>query len=128
MDPHLSDLPAPSAQAALDFCLRLVEATSGLAAAFKPNAAFFEVFGGQGLDALQRLIAAVPPGIPVILDAKRGDIASTAQAYAQAAFQTLGAQAITLSPYLGRDALAPFLEDPRARRLSALQDLQSRLG
>jgi uridine monophosphate synthetase len=58
------------------------------------------------------VIAAVPPGIPVILDAKRGDIASTAQAYRQAALETLRASAITLSPYLGRDSLAPFLEDP----------------
>jgi uridine monophosphate synthetase len=58
------------------------------------------------------VIAAVPPGIPVILDAKRGDIASTAEAYARAAFETLGAHALTASPYLGRDSLEPLLRDP----------------
>ena len=58
------------------------------------------------------MIAAVPDGVPVILDAKRGDIASTAEAYARAAFETLGADAITLSPYLGRDSLEPFLANP----------------
>ena len=112
LDPHSADLPAPTPQAARDFCLRLVEATSGLAAAYKPNSAFFEVFGPAGLAALQEVIAAVPDNTPVILDAKRGDIASTAQAYAQAAFLTCGAHAITLSPYLGRDSLTPFLQDP----------------
>ena len=112
LDPHPADLPAPTATAARDFCLRLIEATHDLALAFKPNAAFFEVFGAQGWQALQEVIAAVPAGIPVILDAKRGDIASTAEAYARSAFQTLHAQAITLSPYLGKDALEPFLADP----------------
>jgi uridine monophosphate synthetase len=61
---------------------------------------------------LHVVIANIPPGIPVILDAKRGDIASTAEAYAHAAFDVLGASAITLSPYLGRDAIAPFVERP----------------
>ena len=112
LDPHPADLPEQTAQAALEFCLRLVEATAEVAAAFKPNSAFFEALGPDGMDALRRVIEAVPEGIPVILDAKRGDIASTAQAYARAAFYTLGADALTASPYLGRDSLAPFLEDP----------------
>jgi uridine monophosphate synthetase len=99
--------------AARDFCLRLVDATADLAAAYKPNSAFFEVFGADGLRLLEQLIAALPDEVPVILDAKRGDIASTAQAYAQAAFKTLRADAITLSPYLGHDSLAPFLADPQ---------------
>ncbi len=111
LDPHTADLPEPTAKAARDFCLRLIDATADLAAAFKPNAAFFEAFGPQGTAVLKEVIAAVPDGIPVILDAKRGDIASTAQAYAQAVFQALGAQAVTINPYLGQDALAPFLED-----------------
>jgi uridine monophosphate synthetase len=80
-----------------------------LAAAFKPNAAFFEVFGPAGFQALKEVIAAVQKDIPVILDAKRGDIASTAKAYAQAAFEVLGADAVTINPYLGYDALEPFL-------------------
>lgn len=112
LDPHPADLPAPTAAAARDFCLRLIEATADLAAAFKPNAAFFEAFGPDGMAALRDVIAAVPDGVPVVLDAKRGDIASTAEAYARAAFETLGADAITLSPYLGHDSLAPFLADP----------------
>ena len=112
LDPHPADLNVPTASAAHDFCLRMIEATFEVAAAFKPNAAFFEAFGAPGIDTLAKVIAAVPKGIPVILDAKRGDIASTAQAYARSAFQILGANAITLNPYLGRDALMPFLEDP----------------
>lgn len=112
LDPHPADLAAPNAAAARDFCLRLIEATADVAAAFKPNAAFFEQFGAEGMAALREVIAAVPDDVPVLLDAKRGDIASTAEAYARAAFETLGADAITLSPYLGRDSLTPFLADP----------------
>jgi uridine monophosphate synthetase len=112
LDPHPDDLPTRSAEAAQDFCLKLIEATADQAAAFKPNAAFFEIHGPAGVRALAEVIAAVPEGIPVILDAKRGDIASTARAYAESVFQTLGAGAVTLNPYLGRDAVDPFLEDP----------------
>jgi uridine monophosphate synthetase len=111
LDPHLSDLPQPTPQAVMKFCLRLIEATVDVAAAYKPNSAFFEVFGEEGVSVLRKVIAAVPDGIPVILDAKRGDIASTANAYAKAAFDTLGANAITINPYLGHDAVFPFLED-----------------
>lgn len=113
LDPHPDDLPRLDAQAARDFCLQLIEATAEVALAFKPNMAFFEVFGPAGLEALQQVIAAVPPDIPVILDAKRGDIASTAQAYARAAFEVFGAQAVTVNPYLGYDALQPFLANPQ---------------
>jgi orotidine 5'-phosphate decarboxylase subfamily 2 len=116
LDPHPSDLPAPTAEAARDFCLRLVRTTAPYAAAFKPNAAFFELYGPQGWAALKDIIAAVQAEsdrlgsmIPVILDAKRGDIPSTAEAYARSAFERLGVHAITLSPYLGRDSIDPFL-------------------
>lgn len=112
LDPHPEDLAVDSADAARDFCLNLIAATAGHAAAFKPNSAFFEAYGPAGFQALQDVISAVPVGIPVILDAKRGDIATTAQAYAQAAYNALGAHAITASPYLGQDSLAPLLEDP----------------
>lgn len=112
LDPHGEDLSEPSAAAAREFCLRLIEASAPYAAAFKPNSAFFEVFGAAGMQALQDVIAAVPEGIPVLLDAKRGDIGSTAAAYARAAFGELKAGALTVSPYLGQDAVAPFLEDP----------------
>ncbi len=111
LDPHISDLSEPTAAAARTFCLRLIESTWDLALAYKPNAAFFEVFGPEGIAVLREVIAAIPKGIPVILDAKRGDIASTAEAYAQAAFQTLGATAVTANPYLGQDSLEPFLRD-----------------
>jgi uridine monophosphate synthetase len=116
LDPHPSDLPAPTADAARTFCLRLVKATALYAAAFKPNAAFFELYGPNGWSALKDVIAAVQEEsnrlgsmIPVILDAKRSDIASTAEAYAKSAFEHLGAHAITLNPYLGKDSIDPFL-------------------
>jgi uridine monophosphate synthetase len=112
LDPHLQDLPEPTPAAVLSFCLRLIEATSGHAAAYKPNAAFFELLGPGGWEALAEVIAAIPEEIPVILDAKRGDIASTADAYARSTFDRLGAGAITVSPYLGRDSVEPFLRDP----------------
>jgi uridine monophosphate synthetase len=112
LDPHPADLALPTAEAAREFCLRLIEATADLAASFKPNIAFFEAFGAQGMEVLKQVISSIPEGIPVILDAKRGDIASTAEAYAQAAFQTLGAHAVTLNPYLGHDSLGPFLNNP----------------
>lgn len=112
LDAHPADLPENTPEAAKAFCLRLIEATSDLALAYKPNAAFFEALGPQGWQALREVIAAVPAGIPVILDAKRGDIASTADAYAQSAFETLGADCITLNPYLGHDSLTPFIKNP----------------
>jgi uridine monophosphate synthetase len=112
LDPHPSLLAEPTASAARDFCLRLIHATSDLALAFKPNIAFFEAFGPDGMVALCQVIAAAPAGIPVILDAKRGDIGDTSEAYAKAAFEILGAQAITVSPYLGEDSVEPFLRDP----------------
>ena len=118
LDPHPADLPAPTAGAALDFCLRLVDETARFAAAFKPNAAFFEVHGAEGWTALKTLVdhirdssSASGSRIPVLLDAKRGDIASTAEAYAGAVFETLGADAVTLNPYLGADSIIPFLAD-----------------
>lgn len=112
LDPHVKDLDSPTAEAARHFCLRLIEETTDLALAYKPNAGFFEVFGEQGWRVLKEVIEAVPAEIPVILDAKRGDIASTAEAYARAVFETLGAAAVTASPYLGRDSVEPFLRDP----------------
>jgi uridine monophosphate synthetase len=93
-------------------CGRLIDATAEVALAYKPNSAFFEAHGPEGLLALMDVIASVPDDIPVILDAKRGDIADTAEAYARAVFQTLGADCVTLSPYLGSDSLTPFLTRP----------------
>lgn len=116
LDPHVSDLRENSAASARDFCLDLVKQTSHYTAAFKPNAAFFEVFGAEGWTALKNVIDAIQAEsnrmgsmIPVILDAKRGDIASTAEAYAKSTFENLDADCITLSPYLGKDSIEPFL-------------------
>jgi len=126
LDPHIPDLSTssrhrlkqPTAAAALDFCLTLVKQTAPYAAAFKPNAAFFEIFGAEGWVALKQVIEAIHEEsirlgsmIPVILDAKRGDIASTAEAYARSAFENLGAHCITLNPYLGKDSIDPFIQD-----------------
>ncbi|MFQ5942775.1 MAG: orotidine-5'-phosphate decarboxylase [Anaerolineales bacterium] len=111
LDPHPEFLDTRSAAGARDFCLRLIEATAKSACAFKPNNAFFEAFGAPGWAALGDVIAGVPEDIPVILDAKRGDIALTSGFYAQAAFDSLGADAMTVSPYLGGDSIEPFVQD-----------------
>ncbi len=118
LDPHIPDLKEPTAASALAFCLTLVKQTARYAAAFKPNAAFFEVFGAEGWVALKQVIEAIQEEsnrlgsmIPVILDAKRGDIASTAEAYARSAFESLGAHCITLNPYLGKDSIDPFIQN-----------------
>jgi uridine monophosphate synthetase len=111
LDPHPADLPERSAAAARDFCYRLINATASVAAAYKPNSAFFEVYGAEGMQALKDVIARADKEIPVLLDAKRGDIGSTSEAYAEAAFRTLGADALTVSPYLGKDAIEPFMSD-----------------
>lgn len=95
------------------FNAAIIDATADLVCAYKPNAAFYERHGAAGWNALARTIAYLHshhPDVPVLLDAKRGDIGNTAQAYADAIFDTLGADAVTLHPYLGSDALQPFLK------------------
>ncbi|MHB0898034.1 MAG: orotidine-5'-phosphate decarboxylase [Spirochaetales bacterium] len=94
---------------ALKANLRIIDATHPYAACYKPNVAFYEAFGPAGLGVLRQTLNAIPEGIPVILDAKRGDIDSTAKAYADALFGELGGDAVTLSPYMGRDSVDPFL-------------------
>jgi orotidine-5'-phosphate decarboxylase len=112
LDPDARKLPT-AVRAAADptyaFCMAIVEATADLVCAYKPNIAFFEALGPAGIETLRRLIADMPRDVPVILDAKRGDMGSTAEAYAEAVFDRLGADAVTLNPYLGSDSLAPFL-------------------
>jgi orotidine-5'-phosphate decarboxylase len=95
------------------FNAAIVEATKDIVCSFKPNAAFYEAHGSEGIDALRetiRYIHAAAPDVPVILDAKRGDIGNTNAGYVSAAFEDLEADAITVHPYLGSEALAPFLE------------------
>ncbi len=94
----------------LEFCLGVVDAVADVACAIKPNAAFFEALGRIGNETLEELITRVPPGLPVILDGKRNDIGNTASRYAEAAFDELGVDAVTVNPYLGRDTVAPFAE------------------
>ncbi len=90
----------------------IMEQTAEFVCCYKPNFAFYEQFGPAGLEALRQTIADVPDDIPVLLDAKRGDIGSTATAYAHAAFEVWGADAITVNPYLGQDSVEPFLTFP----------------
>ena len=96
--------------AALKANLRIIEATHPFAACYKPNIAFYEAFGSPGMAVLRQTLAAIHREIPVILDAKRGDIDSTARAYADAVFGELKADAVTLSPYMGKDTVDPFLD------------------
>jgi len=112
LDPHSELVGSEDPAAVRAWALQLIEATAPVACAFKPNAAFFEALGPAGWEVLREVIQAAGRHAPVILDAKRGDIASTASAYARSVFDRLGADAVTLSPYLGHDSLQPFLEDP----------------
>ena len=96
-----------------DFCAAIVEATADLVIAFKPQIAYFAAHRAE--DQLERLMAhmrAVAPQVPVILDAKRGDIGSTAEQYAAEAFERYGADAVTLSPFMGFDSVSPYLRYP----------------
>ena len=93
-----------------DFCAAIVDATADLVSAFKPQIAYFAAHRAE--DQLERLMAhmrSAAPGVPVILDAKRGDIGSTAAQYAIEAFERYGADAVTLSPFMGFDSIAPYL-------------------
>ena len=114
LDPEPAKFPAQFAadpDAVFNFCRAIVDATAAYACSFKPQIAHFAALGAE--DALARLVAhihASHPGIPVILDSKRGDIGSTAQHYASEAFDRYLADAVTANPYLGRDSVQPFLD------------------
>ena len=114
LDPEPSRFPAGVARDAegiYDFCARIVEATADLVIAFKPQIAYFAAHRAEvQLERLMAHMRAVAPQVPVILDAKRGDIGSTAEQYAVEAFDRFGADAVTLNPYMGRDSAAPFLQ------------------
>jgi len=113
LDPEPAKLPgawAGDASRIYDFCAAIVDATRDLVCAFKPQIAYFAAHRAE--DQLERLIAhihAVAPGVPVILDAKRGDIGSTAEQYAREAFERYAADAVTLSPFMGFDSVEPYL-------------------
>jgi orotidine-5'-phosphate decarboxylase len=93
-----------------DFNKAIIDATVDLVCAYKPNIAFYEAMGNAGLEALKKTRDYIPKNIPMIIDAKRGDIGNTAKAYAQSLFDYFNADAITASPYLGYDSLEPFIE------------------
>lgn len=96
--------------AARAFIADVITQTAPYTAVYKPNSAYFEALGWEGMKLLQETIALIPKDIPVILDAKRGDIGETQRYYAKACFDILGADAVTLNPYMGRDTLEPFLD------------------
>lgn len=117
LDPDPALAPTDlDARAGVDWIVRfnrgIVEATADLVCCYKPNLGFFEPYGEAGWRALRETLRAIPAHIPVLLDAKRGDIGNTARGYAVALFETLGADAATVSPYLGRDSLEPFFSYP----------------
>jgi orotidine-5'-phosphate decarboxylase len=115
IDPDPAALPAgfsADLRGVEAFARLVLEAAVPFAAAVKPNLAFFEAFGAEGMAALERLRASVPSDVPVVADAKRGDIGSTAARQAVALFDRLAADAVTVSPYLGEEAIAPLLERP----------------
>jgi orotidine-5'-phosphate decarboxylase len=115
IDPHPDALPeglAPDAAGIEAFSRGLVEAAAPMAAAIKINVAFFEALGSRGWAALERLRADVPADHVLILDAKRGDVATTAERYAAGLLGHLAADGVTLSPYLGEDAIEPFRAYP----------------
>lgn len=115
LDPVTGKLPDGfdgSLDSVVEFCIAIVDATKDYAAAYKPNLAFYMALGLDGLDALQRVHKAIPDDIPVILDAKLNDMGETARAYAKAVFDVMDFDALTVAPYLGEDALEPYLSRP----------------
>jgi orotidine-5'-phosphate decarboxylase len=108
--------PDPSLMAIDDvaaFNIAIVDATSDLVCAYKPNVAFYEALGPEkGYAALRRILAAMPPHVITLADAKRGDVTNTARAYAKAIFDELGFDACTINPYVGHDSTLPWIERP----------------
>lgn len=121
LDPHEKELylngwagrsEQEKCDAAFTFCKTLIDATLPYAVCYKPNAAFFEALGDGGVAVLRRICCdVIPDDVPVLLDVKRGDIGSTAAAYAFACYDHIGAAAVTLSPLMGWDSISPFVTD-----------------
>ncbi len=108
LDPDPKLMPAKIG--VYEFNKAIIEATSDLVCAYKPNLAFYEAMGDDGMEVFSKTVKCVPSHIPVIADAKRGDIGNTSKAYAVALFDVLGCDAATVNPYLGFDAIEPFLQ------------------
>jgi orotidine-5'-phosphate decarboxylase len=107
LDPDVTLMPKTGL---FDFNKAIIDATADLTCAYKPNLAFYEALGMDGLKVLQKTIEHIPDFIPVIGDGKRADIGNTAKAYAKALFETFGFDAATVNPYLGHDSVQPFLD------------------
>ena len=116
LDPEPARFPAQmqgNPRKIYDFCAAIVDATADVVCAFKPQIAYFAAHGAEDqLERLMQHLRANAPQVPVILDAKRGDIGSTAEQYAKEAFERYGADAVTLSPFMGFDSVAPYLAYP----------------
>jgi len=108
LDPDLELMPTKVS--VFEFNKGIIDATSDLVCAYKLNLAFYEALDDEGLDALKRTVKYIPNDIPVIGDAKRGDIGNTARAYAKALFSNLNFDAATVNPYLGLDSIEPFIQ------------------
>jgi orotidine-5'-phosphate decarboxylase len=100
----------PENTSVFEFNQAIIDATADLVCAYKPNIAFYEAMGNAGMDALKKTRDYIPKEIPVIIDAKRGDIGNTAKAYASSLFEYYSFDAMTASPYLGFDSLEPFIQ------------------
>ena len=115
LDPDLSRLPAglQDAHGIVTFCKAIVDATADVACAFKPQVAYFAAIGAERqLEQVCEYIRTKYPNVPLVLDAKRGDIGATAHQYAREAYDRYGADAVTVSPYMGFDSVEPYLEWP----------------
>ena len=114
LDPEPNKFPGKlkgDANKIYDFCAAIVDATADLVIAYKPQIAYFAAHRAEGqLERLMEHIRRVAPQVPIILDAKRGDMGSTAEQYAIEAFERYGADAVTLSPFMGHDSIAPYLK------------------
>ncbi len=93
-----------------DFTRRIIESTSDIVCAYKPNMAFYEHLGPEGMSLLRRIIERIPDDVPIVLDGKRGDIGNTASHYAGSMFDYYRADWVTINPYMGYDSMRPFLE------------------
>ena len=114
LDTDLDKIPRSlksSAEPLFEFNKAIIDATADYASAFKINLAFYEIYGAEGWQALRKTFAYLPDDVIKIADAKRGDIGNTAQMYARAVFEGLGADAVTVNPYMGHDSVLPFLMD-----------------
>lgn len=113
LDSDLNKIPKhllKSKEPLLEFNKEIIESTKNFAAAYKINFAFYEIFGSKGFDIIKQTLSYIPDDVLTIADAKRGDIGNTSQMYAKSVFEYFNFDAVTLSPYMGKDSLQPFLD------------------